>query len=69
MRELALECETWLRGALAQPFDGGQVARMIGTHIGLNPKAQQQMLGKQTAIDLIKQQLAAFAKFIRRVRV
>src|SRR5437899_8127771 len=32
-------------------FDGAQVSHMIGTHIGLNPKAQQQMLGKQTAID------------------
>src|SRR3954452_14987211 len=25
-------------------FEGAQVSRMIGTHIGLNPKAQQQML-------------------------
>ena len=25
-------------------FDAAQVSRMIGTHIGLNPKAQQQML-------------------------
>ena len=28
---------------------------MIGTHIGLNPKAQQQMLGKQITVDLIPQ--------------
>src|SRR6476646_8045825 len=32
-------------------FETVQVSRMIGTHIGLNPKAQQQMLAKQTAID------------------
>src|SRR6187399_338327 len=44
-------------------FDGAQVSRMIGTHIGLNPKAQQQMLGKQTAIDLIPQ-----GTFVERIR-
>ena len=36
-------------------FEGGQVSNMIGTHIGLNPKAQQQMLGKQITVDLIPQ--------------
>jgi acetate CoA/acetoacetate CoA-transferase alpha subunit len=36
---------------------------MIGTHIGLNPKAQQQMLAKQTDIDLIPQ--GTFAERIR----
>jgi len=36
-------------------FEGGQVSSMIGTHIGLNPKAQQQMLAKQITIDLVPQ--------------
>ena len=44
-------------------FDGAQVSRMIGTHIGLNPKAQQQMLAKQTDIDLIPQ-----GTFVERIR-
>lgn len=44
-------------------FDGGQVTNMIGTHIGLNPKAQQQMLGKQTSINLIPQ-----GTFVERIR-
>ena len=44
-------------------FDGGQVSSMIGTHIGLNPKAQQQMLGKQITIDLIPQ-----GTFVERIR-
>ena len=44
-------------------FDGAQVSRMIGTHIGLNPKAQQQMLGKQIAVDLIPQ-----GTFVERIR-
>jgi acetate CoA/acetoacetate CoA-transferase alpha subunit len=44
-------------------FDGSQVSRMIGTHIGLNPKAQQQMFAKQTAIDLIPQ-----GTFVERIR-
>jgi len=35
--------------------EGAQVSRMIGTHIGLNPKAQQQMLGNQITVDLIPQ--------------
>jgi acetate CoA/acetoacetate CoA-transferase alpha subunit len=44
-------------------FDAVQVSRMIGTHIGLNPKAQQQMLSKQTDIDLIPQ-----GTFVERIR-
>jgi acetate CoA/acetoacetate CoA-transferase alpha subunit len=44
-------------------FDAAQVSRMIGTHIGLNPKAQQQMLAKQTDIDLIPQ-----GTFVERIR-
>ena len=44
-------------------FEGSQVSRMIGTHIGLNPKAQQQMLGKQITIDLIPQ-----GTFVERIR-
>ena len=44
-------------------FDAEQVSRMIGTHIGLNPKAQQQMLAKQTGIDLIPQ-----GTFVERIR-
>src|SRR5215475_24593 len=44
-------------------FEGGQVTNMIGTHIGLNPQAQQQMLGKQITIDLIPQ-----GTFVERIR-
>jgi acetate CoA/acetoacetate CoA-transferase alpha subunit len=44
-------------------FEGAQVLRMIGTHIGLNPKAQQQMLGKQITVDLIPQ-----GTFVERIR-
>src|SRR5690242_16132600 len=44
-------------------FDGAQVSRMTATHIGLNPKAQQQMLGKQIAVDLIPQ-----GTFVERIR-
>ena len=49
--------------AVGKLFEGGQVSNMIGTHIGLNPKAQQQMLGKQTTIDLIPQ-----GTFVERIR-
>jgi acetate CoA/acetoacetate CoA-transferase alpha subunit len=35
--------------------DAGLVTRMIASHIGLNPKAQQQMMAKKMAIDLIPQ--------------
>jgi acetate CoA/acetoacetate CoA-transferase alpha subunit len=44
-------------------FEGSQVSHMIGTHIGLNPKAQQQMLGKQITVDLIPQ-----GTFVERIR-
>ena len=44
-------------------FDGAQVSRMTGTHIGLNPKVQQQMMGKQIAVDLIPQ-----GTFVERIR-
>jgi acetate CoA/acetoacetate CoA-transferase alpha subunit len=36
-------------------FDATLVSRLTATHIGLNPKAQQQMLAKQVAIDLVPQ--------------
>ena len=36
-------------------FEASQVSRMIGTHIGLNPTAQRQMLSKQITVDLIPQ--------------
>ena len=44
-------------------FEGEQVARMIGTHIGLNPNAQRQMLGKQITVELIPQ-----GTFVERIR-
>jgi acetate CoA/acetoacetate CoA-transferase alpha subunit len=36
-------------------FDAALVSRLIATHIGLNPKAQQQMLANQIAVDLVPQ--------------
>jgi len=36
-------------------FDAALVSRLIASHIGLNPKAQQQMLANQIAVDLIPQ--------------
>ncbi|MGE9008501.1 CoA transferase subunit A [Leptospira interrogans] len=44
-------------------FDATLVSRLTATHIGLNPKAQQQMLAKQVAIDLIPQ-----GTFVERIR-
>lgn len=44
-------------------FEGAQVSSMIGTHIGLNPTAQQQMLGKRITVDLIPQ-----GTFVERIR-
>src|SRR3954468_867881 len=44
-------------------FEGAQVSRMIGTHIGLNPKAQQQMLGNQITVELVPQ-----GTFVERIR-
>ncbi len=35
--------------------DGGQIARFTASHIGLNPKAQQQMMAGKMVIDLIPQ--------------
>ncbi|MGX9426358.1 MULTISPECIES: CoA transferase subunit A [Bradyrhizobium] len=36
-------------------FDAGLVSSLTASHIGLNPKAQQQMLANQIAVDLIPQ--------------
>ena len=44
-------------------FDGEQVSSMTGTHIGLNPKAQQQMLANRIKVDLIPQ-----GTFVERIR-
>jgi acetate CoA/acetoacetate CoA-transferase alpha subunit len=35
--------------------DAGLVTRMIASHIGLNPKAQQQMMAEKMTIDLVPQ--------------
>ena len=44
-------------------FDASLVSRLTATHIGLNPKAQQQMLANQIAVDLIPQ-----GTFVERIR-
>jgi len=44
-------------------FEAVHVSRMIGSHIGLDPKAQQQMLGNQITVDLIPQ-----GTFVERIR-
>ncbi|WP_440641398.1 CoA transferase subunit A [Bradyrhizobium sp. PUT101] len=44
-------------------FDAMLVSRLSASHIGLNPKAQQQMLTNQIAVDLIPQ--GTFAERIR----
>jgi len=44
-------------------FDATLVSRLTATHIGLNPKAQQQMLANQIAVDLIPQ-----GTFVERIR-
>jgi acetate CoA/acetoacetate CoA-transferase alpha subunit len=36
-------------------FDAALVSRLTASHIGLNPKAQQQMLANQIAVELIPQ--------------
>ena len=36
-------------------FDATLVSRLTASHIGLNPKAQQQMLANQLAVDLVPQ--------------
>jgi acetate CoA/acetoacetate CoA-transferase alpha subunit len=44
-------------------FDATLVSRLTTTHIGLNPKAQQQMLANQVAVDLVPQ-----GTFVERIR-
>jgi len=44
-------------------FDATLVSRLTATHIGLNPKAQQQMLANQISVDLIPQ-----GTFVERIR-
>lgn len=44
-------------------FDAALVSRLTATHIGLNPKAQQQMLASQIAVDLVPQ-----GTFVERIR-
>jgi acetate CoA/acetoacetate CoA-transferase alpha subunit len=44
-------------------IDAGLVSRMIASHIGLNPKAQQQMLANKMSIDLVPQ-----GTFVERIR-
>jgi acetate CoA/acetoacetate CoA-transferase alpha subunit len=44
-------------------FDASLVSRLTATHIGLNPKVQQQMLANQLAVDLIPQ-----GTFVERIR-
>ena len=39
----------------AKLIDAALVSRLTATHIGLNPKAQQQMLANQIAVDLVPQ--------------
>jgi len=44
-------------------FDASLVSRLTATHIGLNPKAQQQMLSHQVDVELVPQ-----GSFVERVR-
>jgi acetate CoA/acetoacetate CoA-transferase alpha subunit len=44
-------------------FDATLVSRLTASHIGLNPKAQQQMLANQVAVDLVPQ-----GTFVERIR-
>jgi acetate CoA/acetoacetate CoA-transferase alpha subunit len=44
-------------------FDATLVSRLTASHIGLNPKAQQQMLANQLAVDLVPQ-----GTFVERIR-
>jgi acetate CoA/acetoacetate CoA-transferase alpha subunit len=44
-------------------FDAALVSSLIGSHIGLNPKVQQQMMANKIAIDLIPQ-----GTFVERIR-
>jgi acetate CoA/acetoacetate CoA-transferase alpha subunit len=40
---------------IGKQFDAALVSRLTATHIGLNPKAQQQMLANQLAVELVPQ--------------
>jgi acetate CoA/acetoacetate CoA-transferase alpha subunit len=44
-------------------FDAALVSRLTASHIGLNPKAQQQMLANKVSVDLIPQ-----GTFVERIR-
>jgi acetate CoA/acetoacetate CoA-transferase alpha subunit len=44
-------------------FDATLVSRLTATHIGLNPKVQQQMLANQIVVDLVPQ-----GTFVERIR-
>ncbi|MGC2775238.1 MAG: 3-oxoacid CoA-transferase subunit A [Bradyrhizobium sp.] len=44
-------------------FDAALVSHLTATHIGLNPKVQQQMLAREVAVDLIPQ-----GTFVERIR-
>ena len=44
-------------------FDATLVSRLTASHIGLNPKAQQQMLADQITVDLVPQ-----GTFVERIR-
>src|SRR6476659_7693162 len=44
-------------------FDEVLVSSLIGSHIGLNPKVQQQMMANKIAVDLIPQ-----GTFVERIR-
>ncbi|MBR0706576.1 CoA transferase subunit A [Bradyrhizobium liaoningense] len=44
-------------------FDATAVSKLTATHIGLNPKVQQQMLGNQISVDLVPQ-----GTFVERIR-
>jgi acetate CoA/acetoacetate CoA-transferase alpha subunit len=44
-------------------FDAALVSSLIGSHIGLNPKVQQQMMANKIAVDLIPQ-----GTFVERIR-
>lgn len=44
-------------------FDAALVSSLIGSHIGLNPKVQEQMMANEIAVDLIPQ-----GTFVERIR-
>ena len=55
--ELALICnDAGVPGkGVGKLFDATLVSTLTASHIGLNPKAQQQMMAKQIAVDLVPQ--------------